>query len=166
MPLILDTVWYRSPKDMQLFLTHFYSIKQQYGGYMKSVLSFGFYGEKCWTSEIRRTQTVHNNTYKFCMKRKKGKFVPLLIVTWAPRHEGVLGEWRHSFTHPFTSTLDGGEWSASRPGHFTDRERAPGTPWVGCWVGPRTVLDAVVKRKILSPHRESNPTTPIADPVA
>jgi len=25
-----------------------------------------------------------------------------------------------------TSALDGGEWSASRPGHFTARKRAPG----------------------------------------
>jgi hypothetical protein len=33
-------------------------------------------------------------------------------------------------------------------------------------VGPRAVLDAVVKRKIPSPHRESNPTTPIVQPVA
>jgi hypothetical protein len=28
-------------------------------------------------------------------------------------------------------------------------------------VGPRIVLDTVVKRKIPSPHRESNPRTPI-----
>jgi len=28
-------------------------------------------------------------------------------------------------------------------------------------VGPRAVLDAVVKRKIPSPRRESNPRTPI-----
>jgi hypothetical protein len=28
-------------------------------------------------------------------------------------------------------------------------------------VGPRTVLNAVVKRKFISPHRESNPRTPI-----
>jgi hypothetical protein len=26
-----------------------------------------------------------------------------------------------------TSALDGGEWSASHPGRFTPRERAPGT---------------------------------------
>jgi hypothetical protein len=45
-----------------------------------------------------------------------------------------------------TSALDGGEWSASRPGRFTPRERAPGTRWIGGWVGPRAVLDAVVKR--------------------
>jgi hypothetical protein len=44
---------------------------------------------------------------------------------WAPRHEGVLGEWRYRSTHSLTSALDGGEWSASRPGRFTPRERAP-----------------------------------------
>jgi hypothetical protein len=31
---------------------------------------------------------------------------------------------------------------------------------------PRAVLDAVVKRKILSPRRESNPRTPIVQYVA
>jgi hypothetical protein len=43
-----------------------------------------------------------------------------------------------------TSALDGGEWSASRPGHFTPRERAPGTHWIRGWVGPRAVLVNVV----------------------
>jgi hypothetical protein len=52
-------------------------------------------------------------------------------------------------------------WSASRPGRFTPRERTPGTHWRGGWVGPRAVLDAVVKGKIPSPSRESNPSTPI-----
>jgi hypothetical protein len=33
-------------------------------------------------------------------------------------------------------------------------------------VGPRAVLDVVVKRKIPSPRRESNPRTPIFQPVA
>jgi len=28
-------------------------------------------------------------------------------------------------------TLDGGEWSASRPGRFTPRERASGARWIG-----------------------------------
>jgi hypothetical protein len=51
----------------------------------------------------------------------------------------------HAF---FTSALDGGEWSASRPGRFTPTERAPGTHLLGGWEGPRAVLDAVMKRKI------------------
>jgi hypothetical protein len=39
-------------------------------------------------------------------------------------------------------------------------------PWIGGWVSPRAVMDAVVKRKIPSPRRESNPRTPIFQPVA
>jgi hypothetical protein len=69
-------------------------------------------------------------------------------------------------THSLTSALDGGEWSASRPGRFTPRERAPGTQWIGDWVDPRAVLDAAVKRITPSPHRESNPRTPIVQPVS
>jgi hypothetical protein len=34
-----------------------------------------------------------------------------------------------------TSALDGDE-SASRPGSFTSREKAPGTQWIEGWVGP------------------------------
>jgi hypothetical protein len=68
--------------------------------------------------------------------------------------------------HSFTSTLEGGEWSASRPDHFTPRERAPGVHWIGGWVGPRAFLDAVVKRKIPSPRRKSNPRILIVQPVA
>jgi len=32
-------------------------------------------------------------------------------------------------------------------------------------VGPKAVLDAVIKRKISHPHWESNPRTPIIQPV-
>jgi len=34
-----------------------------------------------------------------------------------------------------TSALDGGKWSASRPGRFTPKEKAAGTHWIGGWVG-------------------------------
>jgi hypothetical protein len=67
--------------------------------------------------------------------------------------------------HAFlTSALDGGEWSASRPVRLTLRERAPSTHWIGDWVGSRAGLGTVVKRKIPSPCRDSNP--PIIEPVA
>jgi hypothetical protein len=46
-------------------------------------------------------------------------------------------------TYSWPLALVGGEWSASRPGHFASGERAPGTHWIGGWVGPRTGLDAV-----------------------
>jgi hypothetical protein len=89
-----------------------------------------------------------------------------LCFNWAPCHKGISGEWRYSSTHSLTSALDGGEWSASHPSCFTTRERAPGTHWIGGHVGPRAILDAVVKRKIPSPCWESRPRTPIIQPVA
>jgi hypothetical protein len=51
--------------------------------------------------------------------------------------------------------LDGGEWSASRPGRFT-----PATHWIWGWVGAKTGMDAVAKRKIPNPLRELNPGRP------
>jgi hypothetical protein len=83
------------------------------------------------------------------------------------KHHAMKAYWRKGcIVHTFlTSALDGGEWSTSRPGRFTPRERAPGTHWIGGWVGPRAVLDAVVERKIPSSLRVSNPRTSIVQPV-
>jgi hypothetical protein len=44
-----------------------------------------------------------------------------------------------------TSTLTGGEGSASRSGSFT-----PGTHWIGGWVQPRAGLDDEEKTKFLT----------------
>jgi hypothetical protein len=56
--------------------------------------------------------------------------------------------------HTFmASALDGDEWSASRPSHFTPREREPGTHWIGGWVSTRAGPDPVMNRKIPSPRR-------------
>jgi hypothetical protein len=55
--------------------------------------------------------------------------------------------------------LDGDEWSASRTGCFASGEIAPGTHWIGGWVGPRFGLEAVVKEKNPSVRRESKPDT-------
>jgi hypothetical protein len=46
--------------------------------------------------------------------------------------------------------LDKGEWSASRPGRFIPRERAPGTHWIGGWVDTRAGLENLEKRKFLT----------------
>jgi hypothetical protein len=82
-----------------------------------------------------------------CFPVKLKVKLSLCFYNWAPRHEGLLGEWKYSSTHSLTSALDGSEWSASRPGSFTPWERAFGTLWIGDWLGPRAVLEAVVKRK-------------------
>jgi hypothetical protein len=63
------------------------------------------------------------------------------------------------YVHVFlTSALLGGEWSASRPGHFTPKERVPGIHWIGGWVGPRAGLDDVEKRKNPDPSGNRTPT--------
>jgi hypothetical protein len=48
------------------------------------------------------------------------------------------------------SALDGGDWSASRPGHFTPGDIVPGTYWIEGWVVPRDGLDDMEKRKLLT----------------
>jgi hypothetical protein len=90
----------------------------------------------------------------------------LCLLTKHHAMKACWGGWMYSSTHSLASALDGGEWSFSRHGRFTPRERDPGTHWIGGWVGPRAVLDAVVKRKILNSRRESNSRTPIMQPVA
>jgi hypothetical protein len=52
------------------------------------------------------------------------------------------------------------------PAALPHRERTPSTHWIGGWVGPRAVLDAVMKGKIPSPRRESNPRILIVQPIA
>jgi len=49
------------------------------------------------------------------------------------------------------------QWSSLRFGRFIPWERAPGTHWIGGWVGPKAGLDTVVRRKIPSLYRDSNP---------
>jgi hypothetical protein len=115
------------------------------------------------TLHIIRSQLLPSYTL---LIHSKVKVNLSLCFNWAPRQENVFGEWRYSSTHSLTSALDGGEWSASRPGRFTSRERDPCTHWIGDWIGLKTVLDSVVKRKIPSTRRELNSKTPIVQSIA
>jgi len=54
----------------------------------------------------------------------KVKDIPALFLT---EHHAVKA---CNSTHSLTSEL-GDEWSDSRPNHFTPRQRAPGTHWIG-----------------------------------
>jgi hypothetical protein len=49
-----------------------------------------------------------------------------------------------------TSVLFGGDLSALRPGRFTPELGAPGTYWIEGWVGPRTGLNGLAKRKLFA----------------
>jgi hypothetical protein len=113
-------------------------------------------------SNNQKHVAMQYSIFLFC--RQKVKF--FLYITKAPHHKDVLGERRYTFTHSLNSAIDGGEWSASRPGRFTPRERATDTHFIGGWVGPTTGLDMVWRRKIPSLRRESNPNHGFAQPVA
>ena len=52
--------------------------------------------------------------------------------------------------------MDGGGWSAPRPGHFTPQKRV-GVHCAGNWVGPRAGLDGCGELKVFETHRGSNP---------
>jgi hypothetical protein len=94
--------------------------------------------------------------YTRIVKVKPSRFTP-----W--RRLGREEYSSYSFT---TSALDGGEWSASRPGRaFTPGERTPGTHCTGGWVGLRAGLDTEDRGKILCPCRGSNPDRPVVQPV-
>jgi hypothetical protein len=83
------------------------------------------------TNDTHILWELRQNTFYMCSKRSSvatplisncSKFVKLSLCcsfNRAPCHEGVLGEWKYSFTHSLISALDEGEWSASRPGRFT-----------------------------------------------
>jgi len=68
----------------------------------------------------------------------------------------------HTFLTP---ALDGDEWSASHPGHFTPEGKKPHVHWIGGWVDPRASLDLAAKTKISIIVLARN-QTPVAQPVA
>jgi hypothetical protein len=114
-------------------------------------------------------------TFTFPPKRRykskgKGKVVPLLFFNWVPCHKGILGECTYGSTHSLTSALDGFEWSASCPSHFTPRERAPDTHWIGGWVGPHSYSGHGGKEKNSQPLAAEiepwNPDHPVRTPVS
>jgi hypothetical protein len=61
----------------------------------------------------------------------------------------ALRENRYSSYSFFSSALDGGAWSASRPGRALPVERTPGTHCTGGWVGLRAGLHTEDRGKII-----------------
>jgi hypothetical protein len=80
----------------------------------------------------------------------------MLCFNFALRHEIVLQQWRYSFTPSLTPALVGDEWSASRPGRFNPRERAPGAHWIGGSVGEvyKSIAQQLCHVRILSYQRQ------------
>lgn len=65
-----------------------------------------------------------------------------------------MGEWRYSSPIFMTWALDGGQWSDSQVGRFTDGEAVPGILWAEGWVAPKNALG---KTEISCPEQETNP---------
>jgi hypothetical protein len=72
------------------------------------------------------------------------KDVPLHVMK-------ALGERRYGSYSFLTSALDGGQWSASRPGRALAPEKDTGTCCTESWVGPRAGLDTEARGNILPP---------------
>jgi hypothetical protein len=73
----------------------------------------------------------------------------LCVSDQSARHKDV---WLSRGTAPLflRSALDGGEWSNSRPDHFTLGERAFVIHWIGGWVDLRTCVDGMEKEKMFA----------------
>jgi hypothetical protein len=103
-----------------------------------------------------------NNNNTVIIILKKVKLSLYSIKHYAVKTYGGVDVNIHVF---MPSALGRGEWSVSRRGRFTPRERTPGTHWIGGWVCPRAGLNAV-KRRIFCPCWESNPNSSAVQPVA
>jgi hypothetical protein len=96
-------------------------------------------------------------------KPKSIKISLFLIKHHAMKTYGRVEVQLHTF---LTSALDGGERSASRHCHFTPGHRAPGTRWIGHWMGSRARLDARGKREICYSCQELKPDSSVVQPLA
>jgi hypothetical protein len=108
---------------------------------------------------IWRVPTHTATTPEHSLARHQGSHLILTRgkqASKATRQGGAWGERGYTSYSILTSALDGGEWTASRPG-----ARTPGTHCTGGWVGPRAGLDTEVRGKILCPCRGSNLDRPV-----
>jgi len=67
-----------------------------------------------------------------------------------------MGEqWRYNSIHFLASMLDGVQWSNSRPGRSTPRERTLGTHSIGVWVAYIDGLDDFENRPLSCTWQDS-----------
>jgi hypothetical protein len=101
---------------------------------------------------MENVKQVTANSCNAVSNTAKGKFVP--VLTEVPKTFGGV--------EVELSAVDVGQQSASHLDRFVPGERGPGSHYIAGWVGPRTCLNAVVKRKESLPLpeielRSSNP---------
>jgi hypothetical protein len=84
-------------------------------------------------NDWRYTSTPQYAFMAWCsVKKHRGNFI-FTFTFYSVRK--LLDTPSYSSSHSLTSALYGSEWSASRPGRFIPRKRAPGTNWIGDWRG-------------------------------
>jgi hypothetical protein len=97
------------------------------------------YKSLLWTKDFTRRPTLRYDYIKIKVN------LSLCLINQALCHQDIWGS--GGIAPPFlTSSLDGGVWSASRPGRFTLRERVRSIQWIGNWMGPRAGLEGIEKR--------------------
>jgi hypothetical protein len=127
-------------------------------GYSSATLSPGVeiwrLGPPGWGLDVSLTASLCKN--KFVKNRLK-------LSRCTPRRR--LGERRYSSSFS-TSALDGGEWSASRPGRALPPVKGPPVPIVqeAGWA-PEPVWTQRLEEKSFCPCRGSNPDRPVVQPV-
>jgi hypothetical protein len=100
----------------------------------------------------------------FCVFKPRAKLRYLIKLKLKLSHYTPwrrFGESRYSSYSFSTSALDGGKWSASRPGRaLALGKRTSGTHYTGGWVGPRAGLDTEARGRMLSPLPRIEPRSP------
>jgi hypothetical protein len=85
-----------------------------------------------------------NQCTYFCDAAWQLKHSKLKLFLWLTKHHAMKTYWGVEVQIHAFFALDGGEWSASRPGRFIARVIAFHTHWIGGCVGPSAGLDTIL----------------------
>jgi hypothetical protein len=122
-------------------------------------LNLEFLLESHHAKEVLHHKKHTSKNFLICRVKCKGKIVPVFF--FLTEHNAMKAYWGSGGIDPLIldPALDGGEWSASRPGRFTLKEKAPDTHWMG---GPQSWFGRVGENSQPLPGLEP----PIIQPVA
>jgi hypothetical protein len=132
--------------QISFWLSEFTCLRQQPGQLRTS----------CWTSltTVKTTMICGHLTEYLHSQTAKSKAVPL-------RHAGAKRERKYSSYSFFTLALDGGEWSASRPGRALPLGKDPPPPKPNGWVDLRAGLNTKARGKFLFLCQSTKPGRPV-----
>jgi hypothetical protein len=147
----MDTVQWRARVKMTMYLP----VACKAGRFLTSETCLCFL-----KTLIHGAGLVFNTVLTYSLLQAYTFFANLKLKMSRYCHIGAKGE-RHSSYSFLNSVLDGGEWSASRPGRVLPRERTPGTHWIGGWVGLRAGLDTGQ----IKPFASTGDRTPVVQSV-